>query len=171
MNVDLLSLTDEPLPFEFKIAPGEVDLDTEGVRIAADVLVNGELSKSAAKTDVRGTIKAPLEVDCTRCLTPVNRDLDIAFDVDFVGKELFPDSRETHLESTDLDTDVIEGNEIDLSQLAREQILLSLPEQVLCRDDCKGICPTCGRDLNEGECMCGEEDIDPRWAALKDLKS
>lgn len=171
MNVDLLSLTDEPLPFAFKIAPGEVDLDTEGVRIAADILVGGELSKSAAKTDVRGTIKAPLEVDCSRCLTPVSQDLDIVFDVDFVGKELFPDSKETHLESADLDTDVIEGNEIDLSQLAREQILLSLPEQVLCRDDCKGICPTCGSDLNEGECKCGEEDIDPRWAALKDLKS
>jgi hypothetical protein len=63
------------------------------------------------------------------------------------------------------------GDELDLSQLAREQILLNLPEQVLCREDCKGICPTCGKDLNEGDCKCGEDEIDPRWAALKDLRN
>ena len=171
MIVDLLSLTDEPLPFEFKIAPGEIDLDTEGTRIVGDIDVVGELSKSAAKTDVKGSIKSLVEVDCTRCLTPVRRDLDIVFDVDFVDKELFPDSKETHLESGDLNTDVIEGNELDLSQLAREQILLNIPEQVLCRENCKGICPTCGEDLNDGDCKCGEDEIDPRWAALKDIRS
>jgi len=170
MKVDLLSLTDEPLPFGFKIASGDIDLETKGTQIVGDIDVVGELSKSAAKTDVKGSIKAPLEVDCTRCLTPVRRDLDLVFDVDFVDKELFPDSREMHLESADLDTDVIDGNELDLSEVVREQILLNLPEQVLCRDDCKGICPTCGKDLNEDECNCGEDEIDPRWAALKDLK-
>jgi uncharacterized protein len=171
MIVDLLSLTDEPLPFEFKIASGDIDLETEGVRIIGDIDVVGELSKSAAKTDVKGSINAPVEVDCTRCLTPISRELDIVFDVDFVDKELFPDNKETHLESADLGTDVIEGNELDLSQVVREQILLNIPEQVLCRDDCRGICPTCGKDLNEGDCNCGEKEIDPRWAALKDFKS
>lgn len=171
MKVDLLSLTDEPLSFEFKIASTDIDLETEGARIAGDVEVIGELSKSAAKTDVKGSITAPIEVDCTRCLTPLSRELDIVFDVDFVDKELFPDRKETHLESADLDTDVIEGNELDLTEVAREQIVLNLPEQVLCRDDCRGICPMCGKDLNEGECQCGEETIDPRWAALKDLKN
>lgn len=170
MKVDLLSVTDEPLPFRFRLQPGEIDLDTDGVRIAGEISVVGELSKSAAKTDVKGSITAPLEVDCTRCLAPVKRELDVVFQVDFVGKEMFPESKETHLESSDLDTDVIEGNELDLAEVAREQILLNLPEQVLCREDCKGICPTCGTDLNESECRCGEEDIDPRWAALKNLK-
>ena len=171
MIIDLLSLTDEPLSFEFKILSADIDLESEGARIVGDVNVVGELSKSAAKTDVKGSINAPLEVDCTRCLTALQRDLDIVFDVDFVDKELFPNSRETHLESADLDTDVIEGNELDLTKIVREQILLNLPEQVLCRQDCKGICPNCGKDLNEGDCQCGEDDIDPRWAALKDLKS
>ena len=171
MIVDLLSLTDEPLPFDFKISPGDIGLDTEGVRVVGDIDVIGELSKSAAKTDVKGSIKAPLEIDCTRCLAPLKRELDVVFQADFVGKELFPDSKETHLETADLDTDVVEGNELDLSQLAREQILLNLPEQVLCREDCKGICPQCGKDLNEGECTCGEDEIDPRWAALRDLKN
>jgi uncharacterized protein len=171
MIVDLLSLTDEPLTFGFTVGPVEIGLETEGVKIADDIEVKGELSKNAAKTDVRGKIRAPLEIDCTRCLTPVRRELDIVFDVDFVGKEMFPNSKETHLGSSDLDTDILEGNELDLSQVVREQILLNLPEQITCREDCRGICPTCGKDLNEGECKCSEDEMDPRWAALKDLKS
>src|SRR5690348_278706 len=121
MIVDLLSVTDEPLPFGFKIAANEIDLDTEGVQITGEVDVIGELRKNAVQTDVRGSIKAPIEIECTRCLTPVKRELDIVFDVEFVGRELFPESKETHLESSDLDTDVIEGNELDLTQVAREQ--------------------------------------------------
>jgi len=170
MKVDLLSVSDEPLPFSFQLAPGDIDLDTEGVRVVGDISVVGELSKNAAKTDVRGSIKAPVEIDCTRCLSPTRQSLDIVFDADFVDKALFPDSKETHLERGDLDTDVIEGNELDLNDIVREQILLNLPETVLCREDCRGICPQCGKDLNEGDCQCGGDDIDPRWAALKDLK-
>ena len=169
MKVDLLSVTDEPLAFDFTIAPDEIDLDTDGVRIKGDVEVKGEIQRNVA-VDVTGKIKVLLEIDCTRCLTPGEHDLNVGFHDDFVSKELFPDDRETHLESSDLDTDVIEGNELDLSEIAREQILLNLPEQVLCREDCKGICSICGADLNKVGCNCSENEIDPRWAALKDLK-
>jgi len=170
MIVDLLSVTDEPVPFNFRISADKLDLETTGVRIVGDIDIVGDVRKNAAKTDVTGSIKAPLEIDCTRCLAPVKSEFDIAFQVDYVGKEMFPEGKETHLGSADLDTDVIEGSELDLSQVAREQIVLNLPEQVLCRDDCKGICARCGKDLNEGDCRCGQDDIDPRWAALKSLK-
>src|SRR5580765_2582657 len=136
MNVDLLSVTDEPVPFNFRIAADQLDLDTEGVLITGDVDVSGEVRKNAAKTDVRGSIKAPLEIDCTRCLTPVKSDLAISFDIDYVGRELFPACKKTHLDRGDLDTDIIEGSELDLSEVAREQIVLNLPEQALCREDC-----------------------------------
>ena len=171
MIVDLLNLADVPVPFDFRIGADEIDLDTAGVRIAGDIQVRGQLRKSTAKVDIGGNLHALVEIECTRCLIPVERELDITFEVDFVSKEMFPESKETHLETGDLDTDVIEGNELDLKQIAREQILLNIPETVLCRDDCKGICPTCGKDLNEGQCQCAEDEIDPRWAALKDLKS
>ena len=170
MKVDLLSVTDDPLPFNFRIEPGDIDLETQGVRIVGAIVVAGKLSRNAAKTDVSGLINAPLEIGCTRCLTSIKQDLDVAFQVDFIGKDLFSDSKEAQLERSDLDTDVIEGNELDLTEVAREQILLNLPETVLCREECRGICPTCGKDLNEGECSCGGDEIDPRWAALKDLK-
>ena len=170
MKVDLLSVTDEPRPYSFNIDKDEFDLETEGIKVIGDVEMIGEVRRNAAKTDVRGSVKVPLEIDCTRCLTPVRRELDVVFQIDFVDRAFLPESKETHLDGNDLDTDILEGDEIDLTEIAREQILLNLPETTLCREECKGICPTCGKDLNDGDCPCGEDEIDPRWATLKNLK-
>jgi uncharacterized protein len=169
MIVDLLSVGTIPIKFEFSVGPGEVDLESDRARIVGGVRVTGELSRNPARTEVFGSIRAPLEVDCTRCLAAVRCNLDIDFQVDFVGLEMFPESKETQLESGDMTADVLEGNKLDLTAVAREQILLNIPEQGFCRIDCKGICPTCGKDLNQGPCNCGEDEIDPRWAGLKNL--
>lgn len=62
-----------------------------------------------------------------------------------------------------------ENYEIDLKELLRSEILTAIPFKVLCRDDCKGLCPKCGKDLNEGPCSCADDDVDPRLAILKTL--
>jgi len=62
-----------------------------------------------------------------------------------------------------------EGDAVDLDELVREQILLALPSRRLCREECKGLCPTCGADLNAGRCACEQREVDPRWSALADL--
>jgi uncharacterized protein len=64
---------------------------------------------------------------------------------------------------------VFDGSAIDVDEIVKEQILLAVPTRMLCREDCKGICPECGADRNTGECNCVTNDIDPRWAALKKL--
>jgi len=69
-----------------------------------------------------------------------------------------------------LDEDTYAGKEIDLAPAVREQILLHIPPPPLCRDDCLGLCPRCGKDLNDGECGCDRAVIDPRWAALKGIR-
>ncbi len=69
-----------------------------------------------------------------------------------------------------VDEEVYSGKEIDLTRALREQILLSIPPSPLCSEDCKGLCPTCGKDLNEGECGCDRTVMDPRWAALKGIQ-
>jgi uncharacterized protein len=68
-----------------------------------------------------------------------------------------------------LDVAVYEGDKIDLGELVREQIILNQPEQVFCREDCKGLCEKCGANRNLIDCKCEEKEIDPRWAALKNL--
>ena len=170
MLLDLVSLGASPKPFEFTLRPGDIDLETEGIDIATDITVRGEARKNAAGVEVAGSIKGTLNIDCTRCLKPVETPLDTAFDVSFIGPENAPEDKELQLQRADLSADVLEGDELDLRELTREQILLSLPEQAFCREDCRGLCPVCGKDLNEGDCECKNDEIDPRWAALKGLK-
>ncbi len=170
MIIDLITLRDSPHEFEFSFAPEEIDLDSEYAELKNAVRVKGKLTKHIAQTDVAGTISAELKLECSRCLQKIDNDLEFAFEAAFVTPENFTASKEAELNANDLDVSVIEGNEIDLTELVREQILLNLPEQVFCREDCKGLCEKCGANRNLIDCNCKEKEIDPRWAALKNLK-
>src|SRR5215213_1252628 len=77
---------------------------------------------------------------------------------------------EVELQAEDLILSAYEGDAVDLDELVREQILLALPSRHLCREDCKGLCQRCGANLNNGPCSCEQGEVDPRWAALADLK-
>ena len=168
--MDLVSFGASPKRFEFTLRPGDIDLETEGIELSSDIVVSGEARRNSAEVEVSGSIKGRLSVDCTRCLKPIETPLDTAFDVSFISEENAPADKELQLQQADLSADVLAGDALDLNELAREQILLSLPEQTFCREDCRGLCPACGKDLNEGECGCSTDEIDPRWAALKGLK-
>lgn len=169
MIVDLGSVEGPEKEFSFEAAAGEVDLGEEAARLVGALSVSGVLTKEP-KVEVRGVIKGELELDCTRCLSPIRKPLEIAFDDVFVPPAEMNSSEEKELTGSDFRTDVLSGERIDILEVAREQILLSLPTQVFCRDDCKGLCDRCGANLNSTECDCRKEDIDPRWAALKNLK-
>jgi uncharacterized protein len=104
-----------------------------------------------------GQVSAHWHAECRRCLTGVNGQVDVGF------RELFerqPKEGETY---------PLGHEEIDLDPLIREALLLALPLAPLCQAGCRGICPTCGADLNEGPCGCPPAGRDARWAALDDL--
>jgi len=170
MIIDLSEIEDSRLTFEFSLRPEEFDLDTPGLKLTGDVQIAGELVRRTAQTDMRGRISGEAEIECTRCLRPVSQTLQTEFDISFVDAENFSNAREHEVAAEDLDTDVLESDRIDLREVAREQILLNLPQQVLCDAACRGICPKCGADRNSVDCKCEEKEIDPRWAALKNLK-
>jgi uncharacterized protein len=74
------------------------------------------------------------------------------------------------LESEDLNVSILDGPGIDLDQLVREQVLLAKPAQILCSEDCRGLCPVCGADRNTSFCECEAQQVDSRWEKLKDLR-
>ena len=112
---------------------------------------------------VEGELRIDVTMPCSRCLKPVPVSIAVPFREHFmVGGE-----REAE-EEADLYIPVPD-NEIDLTPYVEEAVQLELPLVPLCADDCKGLCPECGKDLNEGECGCDRTPIDPRLAALKDL--
>src|SRR5689334_4638878 len=170
MIIDLLNLPSGPVPFDFVLNPEKMDLREEGVSFRGDVAVQGTIERTEGRYRVRGTIESEQSIDCSRCLAPVERRSAIPFEVSYVprGTELLESDHE--LGVADLDIAVLEGDALDLDEVVREQILLELPEQVFCRDDCKGLCEKCGANRNLIDCNCKEEEIDPRWSALKNLK-
>ena len=170
MIIDLINLEKSPFDFEFPLAAFEIDLESDIAKLKNTVTTKGKLTKRTAQIDVEGKISADIEVDCTRCLKSVDKTLEFPFSVSYVTPENYSEAKETELRNDDLDVAVFEGDKIDLTELVREQILLNLPVQVFCKEDCKGLCEKCGANLNLTDCNCKEEEIDPRWAALKNLK-
>ena len=123
--------------------------------------------------DIRvvGNLATRLEIFCARCLDPVPYDVSRQFDLLYrpAGSDIGED-REVELQDKDAAISYYEGEGVELQDLLREQVLLDVPLKTVCRDDCKGLCPGCGRNRNTGECECAADAADPRWDALKGLK-
>ena len=170
MIIDLTSVVARPKAIETSFSPDEIDLEIDGSKLAGDARFRGETERVDDKAHVRGTIDAGVLVDCTRCLVPVARKFEIAFDDIFVDPVDAPAEIEVILDPEALDESIAIDGKIDIIEVVREQIILALPDQVYCKDDCKGLCPECGSNRNLIDCRCIEEEIDPRWSALKDLR-
>lgn len=149
----------------------------------------GNLTKFGRKILVRGKFSVPLVGACRRCVRPVPSTELTELVRTYVPRDdrsLEPRGKRAKREQARADKDeegtaasfdpetvdeeVYDGKEIDLGEAIREQILLALPPAPVCREDCKGLCATCGKDLNEGECGCSRAVHDPRWDALKALQ-
>jgi len=170
MIVDLTTIKDTRASFDFSIEPTQIDLETETARMKNVARVQGKIKKGIAQTDVAGEIHAVVEIECSRCLQPAEETLDILFTAAFVTAENYTREKEAEINLDNLEVSIYEGDKIDLTELAREQIVLNLPEQIFCREDCQGFCQKCGANRNLIDCNCEEKEIDPRWAALKNLK-
>ena len=116
----------------------------------------------------QGRIEGSVIGHCARCLEEYTFDLGKDFFIALVPKADLPG--EVELTDDQLDLSFYEGDQIDLSPLVREQIILALPTRPLCRDDCKGLCPTCGANLNTQTCTCAASHGDSRLAVLRTLK-
>ncbi|MGI8495516.1 MAG: YceD family protein [Pyrinomonadaceae bacterium] len=169
MIIDLFEISDPVYDFKAELSPADIDLEEETARLEKPVKIAGTLNKKIAQVDVSGKITAEIEIDCTRCLTQAQTALDFPFNVVYVTGENYTQDEEAELRAEDLDVAVFEGDKIDLSELAREQILLNLPTRFLCRENCPGLCPKCGANRNAVNCGCEEKELDPRWQGLREL--
>jgi uncharacterized protein len=115
-------------------------------------------------------VKTTLELPCSRCLEPFSWPVDAEFDLRYQPHSANTGEGEREVEEDDLTTAFYENDQIDLGQLMREQFYLSLPMKPLCKDDCRGLCSTCGGNLNSVDCGHKAEWDDPRLAALKAFK-
>lgn len=127
------------------------------------------LGRSGRGVLISGSFTSDVALFCSRCLERFHFQVEDRFDLYCeTGAEGTPDE-EHELTDDELDVTYLEGGRIDTDHLLRENILLSLPVQPLCREDCRGLCPRCGVNLNQGACNCTEDRVDPRLQALRKL--
>jgi uncharacterized protein len=167
MRIEVDKLDEAGEPFSHRYAPDALDLGDNRAQSTGEAVIEGRASRKRERVRLQGKVRAALEINCDRCLKGVPYILEEKFDVAYAPADSETEKHE--LQAEDLETDVFEGEFIEIDNVAREQILLHLPARILCKEDCKGLCPVCGADLNETDCGCEQKTIDPRWEALKGM--
>ena len=170
--VDLAALERERLELEGRLEPGEVDLSADQIRQVGSLRWSGFAERTGDEVRLAGRLEGQFELACVRCLEPVAKTMDRAFDLLFRKRDslVYDKDAEIQLKEADTSTAFIVGMELPLADIFREQILLSLPMKPLCRDECKGLCPTCGTNRNDRSCDCPPAKINPAFEGLAELK-
>jgi uncharacterized protein len=150
--------------------PEQLAAPGDAFRVAAPVDLAFDIHKDQEQFRLVGQVRTTLELLCSRCLEPFTWPVDPSFDLRYQPHASNTGEGEREIEEDDLTTAFYENETIDLGQLMREQFYLSLPMKPLCSEDCKGLCPTCGTNLNRGACDCKPAWEDPRLAVLKSFK-
>ncbi len=179
MFIEIRELERHPVDFDEQFPPGIIDLGPEQKQesqlqtAGRAQLVEEHHGKRKLIKDIRlnGELSTRVEIACARCLEPVVQD--VARNFDLLYRPLGADAgrEETSVSGTEAEISYYEGEGLLLEDVLREQVLLAVPLKAICRQDCKGLCPQCGANLNVTKCSCAEPVEDLRWAALKDIRN
>jgi uncharacterized protein len=165
------------LPFAEEWGPGGFDFSDTGVIQTGPLTAQGTaelLPHTGGEVRVQGRIKTDLETECDRCLGRAQFHIDAPFDLFYrpVESGVEEDGAAIHevaIDEGEAEMGFYELPGLQLEDIVREQMLLQLPMQRICKEDCLGICPSCGENRNENKCSCQPHPGDDRWMALKDL--
>lgn len=164
MRLEVSSIPDSGIEEELKLPMTLSDV------LEGDVQVFLKAFKFGSKVLVDGRVASVVSLICSRCLKEFSFPIKINFSVEFIPYREFAEEKEHELTKEKLDISFYQDDEIDVGGLIREQILLAVPMKPLCMSDCQGMCPKCGKNLNEASCGCSAEGIDPRLEPLKKIK-
>ena len=173
MKLRVDRITDESTESTFSVPADELNqrLETGAThefRLAAPLEVDVRYYRAGEEIYFDGSCSSVLEATCARCLETFTQPLAAPFEFVLTHAPKLQNAQELHTD--DLALSFYEGDEIDLGPLVGEQAILALPTRAVCREDCKGLCPSCGADLNEETCGCKPAPADPRFAVLANAK-
>jgi uncharacterized protein len=170
MVIQLVEIVDEPVRWAEK---RRVDVSA----LANDLLVDlgpvrweGEVSRTSTGFLLAAQLEYEQELACPRCLGAVHVPVASTVELVIEPRSSEPTTGEIELEDGDFDVLYVDGEELDTEPILMEQIDLNVPMRQLCRDDCRGLCPVCGQNLNDRECGCDRTAVDPRWEELARLR-
>lgn len=148
---------------------GSLASDAEVYALVAPIVLGVDVHRERDQFRLVGRVGTTIQMLCSRCLEPFQTPVDETFDVLFLPHRENAGDSEREIEDDDLATAFYRDQVIDLGQLMQEQFYLAVPMKPLCREDCRGLCPDCGTNLNSGSCGCARTWTDPRLEGLRTL--
>jgi uncharacterized protein len=159
--------------FNVDLSPGKIDFESK-ITQASVLHAEGSarlLNRSVGEIRVEGTLRVDVEGICDRCVEPAIYAVENRFDLVYMPSAKDSAGGEREIDQAAVEVGFYEGSGLELNDILREVVLLALPMQMVCREDCKGICPTCGQNRNQQDCGCHPELADDRWSKLKALRA
>jgi uncharacterized protein len=169
--IEIEKLKPEPLHFQHIYGLGELDLEHEDAILAQPVTADFVLTHKQQDLHVAGFVETAIRHKCSRCLKEVQTPLRARFDLFYLPQPAWKKDEEIELKYEDMVVGYYDGISLDVDLLVLEQLELTIPMKYVCREECRGLCPDCGRDLNEGPCSCKTAAPDSRLAVLLDFRS
>jgi uncharacterized protein len=170
MFLDIKDLAVRKQMIRKSYAPGSIDYQTAEMKQVDPLEVNATAELLEGQIRVAGEIETKVELVCARCLEPVVDEVHRSCVLVFSPLPKGEKPEEARLKEDNAEIGFFEGEGLFLADVLREQVLLALPMKVICRSDCRGLCPNCGANLNHEECRCETHAADPRLAPLARLK-
>jgi uncharacterized protein len=170
MFLDIKDLAVRKQVIRKSYAPGSIDYQTTEVKQIEPLEVTATAELIEGQIRIAGEIETKVEMVCARCLEPVVDEVHRSFDLFYSPLPQGERPEEAQLKEGDAEIGFFQGEGLFLADVLREQVLLALPMKVICRSDCRGLCPNCGANLNHEECRCETHSTDPRLAPLARLK-
>lgn len=170
MKISVNEIPEQGSEFKLKAQIEDFNFFGEDISLQEPVTLKINVKRIGSKVVTKGVIQTLVRLECSRCLEDFFCHIDEPFTATFFPAEDRPKDPDLELESEDLDVSFYDEQIIDFTELVREQILLAVPMNPVCRLNCRGLCPECGKNLNEGRCTCSGLKGDMRWSKLKDLK-
>ena len=164
MKIQVGGISEGVHEYSFRITPAELGLPSE---FLDGVDIKATLEKTSRQLFLRASVAATAEVQCDRCVTLMRRPLGSGYQMYYVWEE----SEAERIDPSEVHVMSPGQTVVDLADDVRQTVLLAFPLKNLCREDCRGLCPQCGRNLNEGACDCKETRLDGRWDKLKELQN
>ncbi len=163
LRVDLRELARGPVETRGQLKQDDPALEGTDIPLREPVVVSGRLQAiGEGRFFWQGKATTAIQSECRRCLTPVSTPLSLEIGALFTQDADAQDDPDSYAVAPD-------ATEVDVTRAVREELLLTAPRYVVCREDCKGMCPQCGKDLNAGPCGCAPA-TEARWQPLKALK-
>ena len=162
MRIQVGGLSEGLHTYHFEVQPSDLDLDEH---FGSTVEVDIRIDRTGHRYLLSGTVSTLASFECDRCVVPVTRRVSGSYRMWYVHSA----EESAGLDPSEVQV-ISEGLQaIDIEEDVRQTAILTVPLKVLCKDDCRGLCPMCGTNLNEQQCACTDTVADPRWDKLRSL--